>query len=182
MFQRCSIDDDEYPTSKKPSLSDEYLSFKNPSLGDENLLFKELDIDPMADASEAAELSQFSTTKNETELDINTVDDNNLKETNMVEFDIHKEIELSKHLSCKWSTGAGPRIGCVRDYPADLQSRALEQVKLSPRIPLSPSKGPIPSPRPSPALRLSPRLVYMAFPAPPTISLTLPKPKNKSSA
>ncbi|XP_039143734.1 IQ domain-containing protein IQM1-like [Dioscorea cayenensis subsp. rotundata] len=180
--KRCSIDDDEYPTSKKPSLSDEYLSFKNPSLGDENLLFKELDIDPMADASEAAELSQFSTTKNETELDINTVDDNNLKEPNMVEFDIHKEIELSKHLSCKWSTGAGPRIGCVRDYPADLQSRALEQVKLSPRIPPSPSKGPIPSPRPSPALRLSPRLVYMAFPAPPTISLTLPKPKNKSSA
>ncbi|KAL2557148.1 calmodulin-binding family protein [Forsythia ovata] len=48
----------------------------------------------------------------------------------------HKEMksyQLGKQLSCKWSTGAGPRIGCVRDYPSGLQSHALEQVNLSPR-------------------------------------------------
>ncbi|OVA06350.1 hypothetical protein BVC80_8883g20 [Macleaya cordata] len=41
--------------------------------------------------------------------------------------------QLGKQLSFKWTTGAGPRIGCVRDYPSGLQFRALEQVNLSPR-------------------------------------------------
>uniref|UniRef100_A0A6N2L255 Calmodulin-binding family protein n=1 Tax=Salix viminalis TaxID=40686 RepID=A0A6N2L255_SALVM len=41
--------------------------------------------------------------------------------------------DLSRRLSCKWTSGYGPRIGCVRDYPADLQCQALEQVNLSPR-------------------------------------------------
>ncbi|EEF30314.1 calmodulin binding protein, putative [Ricinus communis] len=41
--------------------------------------------------------------------------------------------QLGRQLSCKWTTGAGPRIGCVRDYPSELQFRALEQVNLSPR-------------------------------------------------
>ncbi|KAL1565718.1 IQ domain-containing protein IQM2-like [Salvia divinorum] len=41
--------------------------------------------------------------------------------------------QLGKQLSCKWSTGAGPRIGCLRDYPSGLQTHALEQVNLSPR-------------------------------------------------
>ncbi|XVE78753.1 hypothetical protein DITRI_Ditri14bG0003500 [Diplodiscus trichospermus] len=41
--------------------------------------------------------------------------------------------QLGKQLSCKWTTGAGPRIGCVRDFPSELQFRALEQVNLSPR-------------------------------------------------
>lgn len=44
-----------------------------------------------------------------------------------------KSYQLGKQLSCKWTTGAGPRIGCVRDYPSGLQFRALEQVDLSPR-------------------------------------------------
>ncbi|XP_057809523.1 IQ domain-containing protein IQM2-like [Salvia miltiorrhiza] len=44
-----------------------------------------------------------------------------------------KSFQLGKQLSCNWSTGAGPRIGCVRDYPWHLQERALERVKLSPR-------------------------------------------------
>jgi len=90
---------------------------------------------------------------------------------------LHKETEkkvevpvfdVSKRLTCKWSTGAGPRIGCVRDYPEHLQSRALEQVNLSPR-PASArpySYGPIPSPRPSPKVRMSPRLAYMGLPSP----------------
>ncbi|KAG7948193.1 hypothetical protein I3843_14G135900 [Carya illinoinensis] len=41
--------------------------------------------------------------------------------------------QLGKQLSCKWSTGAGPRIGCVRDYPSKLQFQALELVNLSPK-------------------------------------------------
>ncbi|KAL0338941.1 UNVERIFIED_CONTAM: IQ domain-containing protein IQM4 [Sesamum angustifolium] len=70
---------------------------------------------------------------------------------------------LAKRMSCKWSTGAGPRIGCVREYPAELQFRALEHVNLSPRLANAPfsSYGPIPSPRPSPKVRLSPRVAYM---------------------
>ncbi|CAM0906913.1 unnamed protein product [Alopecurus aequalis] len=41
--------------------------------------------------------------------------------------------KLAKQLSFKWTTGAGPRIVCVRDYPQELQQRALEEVHLSPR-------------------------------------------------
>ncbi|CAF1704375.1 hypothetical protein HID58_053755 [Brassica napus] len=44
-----------------------------------------------------------------------------------------RSFQLGKQLSCKWTTGAGPRIGCVRDYPSELQLQALEQVNLSPR-------------------------------------------------
>ncbi|ESW10707.1 hypothetical protein PHAVU_009G231000 [Phaseolus vulgaris] len=90
-----------------------------------------------------------------------------------VQKEIEKKVEVpvfdvSKRLTCKWSTGAGPRIGCVRDYPEHLQSRALEQVNLSPR-PASArpyTYGPIPSPRPSPKVRMSPRLAYMGLPSP----------------
>ncbi|KAF8041112.1 hypothetical protein BT93_B3129 [Corymbia citriodora subsp. variegata] len=48
----------------------------------------------------------------------------------------HKESKSSqqlKQLSCKWTTGTGPRIGYVRDHPLELQARALEHVNLSPR-------------------------------------------------
>ncbi|KAL6548154.1 hypothetical protein OROHE_009216 [Orobanche hederae] len=77
---------------------------------------------------------------------------------------------LAKRMSCKWSTGAGPRIGCVREYPTELQFRALEQVNLSPRLANGPltKYGPIPSPRPSPKVRLSPRVAYMGLPSPRT--------------
>ncbi|URE09024.1 calmodulin-binding protein [Musa troglodytarum] len=44
-----------------------------------------------------------------------------------------KSYQLGKQLSFKWATGTGPRIACVRDYPSELQCRALEQVNLSPR-------------------------------------------------
>ncbi|KAI3822929.1 hypothetical protein L1987_10530 [Smallanthus sonchifolius] len=44
-----------------------------------------------------------------------------------------KSFQLGRQLSCKWSTGAGPRIGCLRDYPTELQSHALEQANLSPK-------------------------------------------------
>lgn len=76
--------------------------------------------------------------------------------------------DTSKRLSRKWASGVGARIGCVRDYPADLQSQALEQVKLSPRTNAGRIQNylPIPSPRPSPKIRVSPRLAYMGIPSP----------------
>ncbi|KAJ8570341.1 hypothetical protein K7X08_037313 [Anisodus acutangulus] len=61
---------------------------------------------------------------------------------------IHSHIGMkSYHLahqlsSCRWTTGAGPRIGCMRDYPSELQFRVMEQVQLSPRTPFpTPSKS-----------------------------------------
>ncbi|GAB4853771.1 hypothetical protein Ancab_017964 [Ancistrocladus abbreviatus] len=77
-------------------------------------------------------------------------------------FDKHKP------LPCKWTSPTGPRIGCVRDYPPDLQYRALEQVNLSPRVGHYPNHGPIPSPRPSPRVRLSPRFANLGLPSPRT--------------
>ncbi|KAF7147277.1 hypothetical protein RHSIM_Rhsim03G0002100 [Rhododendron simsii] len=59
-----------------------------------------------------------------------------------------KSYQLAQRLSCKWTTGAGPRIGCVRDYPTELQNRALEEVNLSPRSSFaSPRRSFRPSPR-----------------------------------
>ncbi|XP_026428088.1 IQ domain-containing protein IQM3-like [Papaver somniferum] len=48
--------------------------------------------------------------------------------------------QLGHQLSRKWSTGAGPRIGCVADYPPEIQQQALEFVNLSPRAPLETSQ------------------------------------------
>lgn len=76
--------------------------------------------------------------------------------------------DMGKPMSCKWTSPHGPRIGCVRHYPIELQSQALEKVNLSPKLTLgnSGSRLPIPSPRPSPKIRVSPRLSNMGFPSP----------------
>ena len=50
-----------------------------------------------------------------------------------------KSYQLGHRLSLKWSTGAGPRIGCVADYPVELRMQALEMLDLSPKIPPTPS-------------------------------------------
>lgn len=50
-----------------------------------------------------------------------------------------RSYQLGHQLSLKWTTGAGPRIGCVADYPEELRFQALEFVNLSPRVPLTPS-------------------------------------------
>ena len=58
------------------------------------------------------------------------------KEKIMKRIDSHKGMksyQLAYHLSTKWTTGAGPRIGCLRDYPPELQYRILEHQNLSPR-------------------------------------------------
>ena len=44
-----------------------------------------------------------------------------------------KSYQLAYHLASRWTTGAGPRIGCMRDYPTELQFRVLEHANLSPR-------------------------------------------------
>nr|XP_009778617.1 PREDICTED: uncharacterized protein LOC104227934 isoform X2 [Nicotiana sylvestris] len=44
-----------------------------------------------------------------------------------------KSYHLGHQLSVSWSTGAGPRIGCVADFPAELRWQALELTNLSPR-------------------------------------------------
>lgn len=45
-----------------------------------------------------------------------------------------KSYQLGHQLSLKWTTGAGPRIGCVADYPVELRVQALEFVNLSPTV------------------------------------------------
>ncbi|KAM0978085.1 hypothetical protein ACFX2I_014012 [Malus domestica] len=58
------------------------------------------------------------------------------KEKIMQRIDSHKGMksyQLAQHLTSRWTTGAGPRIGCMRDYPLELQSRVLEQANFSPR-------------------------------------------------
>ncbi|KAG1346370.1 IQ domain-containing protein IQM1 [Cocos nucifera] len=151
--KRCSVDDDEYPSSMK------------------------LDNKPTAQVSKLAEVVESA-------IKVNKVEEP-AKETGRPDLVIDNRMdeaagfELGRRLSCKWISPTGARIGCVRDYPAELQHKALEQVNLSPRVVISPlgSKVPIPSPRPSPKVRLSPRLQYMGIPTP-TVHLTLPKPKR----
>jgi len=61
--------------------------------------------------------------------------------------------ELGHQLSRTWSTGAGPRIGCVADYPLELRFQALEFTALSPRIrAASMSPAGLSSPRPPPSV------------------------------
>lgn len=47
---------------------------------------------------------------------------------------IHSEKSpKSYQLPLVWSTGAGPRIGCFADFPAEIRWQALELTNLSPR-------------------------------------------------
>ncbi|KAE8780367.1 IQ domain-containing protein IQM3 [Hordeum vulgare] len=77
-----------------------------------------------------------------------------------------KSYQLGHRLSLKWSTGNGPRIGCVKDYPIELRMQALEMVQLSPRASTPPASWRVPS-------CLSPTL-----PTPPLMPLqaSLPQP------
>ncbi|KAK3118402.1 hypothetical protein QOZ80_9BG0698540 [Eleusine coracana subsp. coracana] len=56
-----------------------------------------------------------------------------------------KSYQLGHRLSLKWCTGAGPRIGCVKDYPMELIMQALEMVELSPRGSTSSASSRLPS-------------------------------------
>ncbi|CAO2841528.1 unnamed protein product [Amaranthus hypochondriacus] len=100
--------------------------------------------------------------------EVATKDNEEAKPAEVTKDDQDPAFSFARHLSCKWVTGNGPRIGCVRDYPLDLQSRALEHVNLSPRVTPGSFFGPIPSPRPSHMVRVSPRLASMCLPSPRT--------------
>ncbi|KAJ0985475.1 hypothetical protein J5N97_003831 [Dioscorea zingiberensis] len=152
--KKCSVDDDVYPSKKQDS---------EPSVGVTKIAKETITAESIT-ANEVTELIPMPEDEHEGTIDEATP----------------SAFEFGRRLSCKWSTGAGPRIGCVRDYPADLQFKALEQVNLSPRVMFSPitNKIPIPSPRPTSKVHLSPRLAYMGIPTPPT-SLTLPQHKMR---
>lgn len=72
-------------------------------------------------------------------------------------------VESNKALSSKWTTGVGPRIGYVREYPPKLQLQALEHLNPSPRVNNGTfeDKTTIPSLRASPEDHLSHRLENM---------------------
>ncbi|KAK8468242.1 hypothetical protein PHAVU_007G263300 [Phaseolus vulgaris] len=94
--------------------------------------------------------------ENQDEEDENTIP----KEQILKRIDSHKgrnSYQLANHLSTKWTTGAGPRIGCMRDYPLELQNLILEQQHLSPR-----KRTTAPSPRIPSLSRFS---HHVAFPS-----------------
>ncbi|XP_058069678.1 IQ domain-containing protein IQM2-like [Magnolia sinica] len=88
-----------------------------------------------------------------------------------------KSYQLGEQLSFKWTTGVGPRIGCVRDYPSELQFRALDEVHLSPRehgsCRPSPRNFAYRSPRPSPRSNM-----MCTSPKPPALSLLKESKEN----
>ncbi|RLN24669.1 IQ domain-containing protein IQM1 [Panicum miliaceum] len=156
--KRCSVDDDEFPSFKKA---------------------------PEQPAEEAEAPTAEAAAHDDEAVESQPVE--------LPELDIVKEAEdaagpkvMASRPSFKWSTPTGARIGCLRDYPADVQSMALEQVNLSPRVAPSPGAAfrlpaPIPSPRPSPRVRLSPRLQYMGLPTPTGARLPVPSPASRRS-
>ncbi|CAL4895327.1 unnamed protein product [Urochloa decumbens] len=188
---KCPIDkDDEYPLLSKPDAQ------PNAAVSDDTS-----GTDRTTAAAAAADEQMSESEVIDGDVHRTTVD-GNMSEAEEEDADIHshtdteEEVQSSEqpaaaaapanggaaaehgknHLMCRWSTGTGPRIRCVRDYPQDLQSRALEHVNLSPRLGGSPSRkrDPVPSPRPSPAMILSPRLASVGFQPQTAVSLTLP--------
>ncbi|GJX51874.1 hypothetical protein Tco_0278719 [Tanacetum coccineum] len=99
---------------------------------------KDFSFETILDGYEAAE-DKFCSQENYAESMHDLSDDEDepcIDETILQRINSHKDassFQLGRQISCKWSTGAGPRIGCLRDYPTELQSQALEQANLSPR-------------------------------------------------
>lgn len=145
---------------------------KRCAIDDDNTSFKKTEEESKPDEIKVLSTTAISTNMNAADVNARsnisiTTDHQDSIDSNVT----HAEaplFDMSKRMSCKWTSPVGPRIGCVRHYPIELQSQALEQVNLSPK--LTPGRsgnfGPIPSPRPSPKIRLSPRLAYMGFPSP----------------
>ncbi|KAF7818908.1 IQ domain-containing protein IQM6 [Senna tora] len=110
--------------------------------------------DSLSDGYETAEDSGFDeeeymVSKVNLFVDDHVGDDNDpiLREKILKRIDSHKGMksyQLGCQLATRWTTGAGPRIGCMRDYPSELQLQILEQQNLSPR---ERTLAPIPSPR-----------------------------------
>ncbi|KAJ8558302.1 hypothetical protein K7X08_005068 [Anisodus acutangulus] len=145
--KKCAIDDDRPSSKVLHEVSNKDM---------EKTLSQNCDADVAKDDGPVSDVSKI------------TDHEENFKPISKDQTEEAPVFDLAKRLSCKWTSGVGPRIGCVRDYPMDLQSQALETVNLSPRVNLSRPKNyyPIPSPRPSPKIRVSPRLAYMGIPSP----------------
>ncbi|PIA58929.1 hypothetical protein AQUCO_00400055v1 [Aquilegia coerulea] len=82
---------------------------------------------------------------------------------------IASSYQLGRQVSLKWSTGVGPRIGCVADYPLELRLQALEFVNLSPRIPPTPSSRQLAS-LISPTSRMNPDICNLELNSQPVLS------------
>jgi hypothetical protein len=152
--KRCSVDDDEYPSFKKAPEEAEEPTAEGVAHGEAPVNDQPVEL-PVVDIVKEGVVAGETAASAEPEM-------------------------MARPPSFKWSTPTGARIGCLRDYPADLQSMALEQVNLSPRVAPSPGAAarllPIPSPRPSPRIRLSPRLHYMGLPTPTGARIPIPSP------
>ncbi|TVU06746.1 hypothetical protein EJB05_47558, partial [Eragrostis curvula] len=191
--KKCAIDkDDEYPLLSKPdtpptAVSDDTDHSAAGAAADDHLSEPEVDGDAHRTNGDDGHMSEAE--EDDTDINIHTESSDEVhssghqqEEEEVVEQTTPPAASggadhgKKNHQTCRWSTGTGPRIRCVRDYPQDLQSRALEHVNLSPRLVGSPTRkrDPVPSPRPSPAMILSPRLASVGFQPPMPVSLTLP--------
>ncbi|KAK8550408.1 hypothetical protein V6N12_039119 [Hibiscus sabdariffa] len=148
--KRCAVDED-HTSNKAAGDESKHGVIKDPAATAKSTDSKavEADDEPANDACNGAESLETSMDTSAANLEAQT-------------------FHMAKRLSCNWTSGIGPRIGCVREYPKELQFQALEQVNLSPRV--TPDRfvnsGPIPSPRPRHRIRVSPRLAYMGLPSP----------------
>ncbi|KAF7121159.1 hypothetical protein RHSIM_Rhsim13G0231400 [Rhododendron simsii] len=136
-----SAEEEEDPASEQPSqlLPPGSLRGNLPSLliPDKDDLFEKLKLENQAlesstDVLEDQTVSEQYFSDEEDEETKESIPEESI----LKRIDSHKRLnsfQLGKQLSCKWTTGAGPRIGCLRDYPSKLQFHALEQVNLSPR-------------------------------------------------
>uniref|UniRef100_A0A7N0ZSW8 IQ domain-containing protein IQM2-like n=1 Tax=Kalanchoe fedtschenkoi TaxID=63787 RepID=A0A7N0ZSW8_KALFE len=79
--------------------------------------------------NEASKQNSYGDSEEE-DSQIEVIQEKNIQRDNSQDLDWY---QLGKQLSCTWTSGAGPRIGCVRDYPTELQNHALEKVSLSPK-------------------------------------------------
>lgn len=150
-MQRCAVDDDSY--SVKAAVHEEPK--------------KEMLEEDISSTTTLKNTNGPKKPTNQEEDGMSTTKSGNIQEP---------KFHPAKRLSAKWSSGVGARIGCVRDYPMDLQVKALEKVNLSPKLTKGPTRSgsciPIPSPRPSPRVRMSPRIAYMGLPSPRVSSQT----------
>ncbi|THU52380.1 hypothetical protein C4D60_Mb10t03390 [Musa balbisiana] len=131
----------------------------------------------MTDMDKGTEVAEESTSHEVGNLSENEVEEGRLCSSVPEDSNVETTTGSVDHHHQNWTTGAGPRIRCVRKYPTDLQFKALEQVNLSPSS-TAPPDEPIVSPRPNSDMRLSPTLAGISLPAP-TITLTLPKHRRR---
>lgn len=114
-----------------PTKEDLLATMQTENLAQKSIL-DDLILDGGYDSASDQDDEQTDSQDNEAEEDVEVIP----AESILQRINSHKDTksyQLGKQLSCKWTTGAGPRIGFVRDYPSELQFRALEQVSLSPR-------------------------------------------------